>query len=418
MFTPFVIMRADYANMNIASQTGVSNYVNVGETDVGRVMPTAGLEYRYPLISVQSWGTQTVEPIAQLIVRPNETGVGVFPNEDAQSLIYDDSNLFKLNKFSGWDRAEGGGRANVGVQYNAQFNRGGNVNFLFGQSYQLFGQNSFALGGTTNTGLDSGLETARSDYVARASYQPNSTFMFTSRFRFDQTDFTLQRTELETTANFGRWTTQLMYGSYAAQPALGFLERREGILGNARLKVNPNWVLLAAARYDLQAHQVSQTQVGVGYIDDCLILALNYITDYAYSGSVSVNHTYMMQVSLRTLGGNTPGQGGIVTRGAGTYRHAMIAGEPEATAGWHRRGSGRDEDADGANMFDHLMTCRTAVGGCDIGRRRADAGDHRPSPARRRHRQWRADHGTRHRAAQQAHSIVDAKGAGAAGRHR
>jgi hypothetical protein len=39
-------------------------------------------------------------------------------------------------------------------------------------------------------------------------------------------------------------------------------------------------------------------------------LALNYITDYAYSGSVSVNHTYMMQVSLRTLGGNTSGGGG------------------------------------------------------------------------------------------------------------
>src|SRR5262249_14932457 len=147
----------------------------------------------------------------------------------------------------------------------------------------LFGQNSFALGGTTNTGLNSGLDTAASDYVARASYQPNSTFTFTSRFRFGETDFTVQRAELETTANFGRWTTMLMYGSYAAQPALGFLDRREGVLGNARLKVDTNWVLLAAARYDLRAHQVSQTQIGVGYIDDCLILALNYITDYAYS---------------------------------------------------------------------------------------------------------------------------------------
>jgi len=29
---------------------------------------------------------------------------GAFPNEDAQSLIFDDSNLFKVNKFSGWDR--------------------------------------------------------------------------------------------------------------------------------------------------------------------------------------------------------------------------------------------------------------------------------------------------------------------------
>ena len=150
-----------------------------------------------------------------------------------------------MNKFSGWDRVEGGGRANVGVQYTAQFNRGGNVNLLFGQSYQLFGQNSFALGGLTNTGLNSGLDTAQSDYVARASYQPNASFTFTSRFRFGQDDFTLQRSELETIASFGRWTTTVMYGSYAAQPSLGFPYRREGILGTARLKLNPNWLLMA-----------------------------------------------------------------------------------------------------------------------------------------------------------------------------
>ena len=308
VFTPFVMMRADVATMHIDSQPGVANYINVGDTTVGRVMPTVGLEYRYPLIGVQSWGTQTFEPIAQLIFRPDERAIGLLPNEDAQSLIFDDSNLFKINKFSGWDRSEGGSRANVGFQYTAQFNRGGNVNVLFGQSYQLFGQNSFALGGTTNTGLESGLDTARSDYVARVSYQPNSTFTYTSRFRFDEGDFTLQRTELETTANFGRWTTTLMYGNYAAQPVLGFLDRREGVLGSARLKLNANWVLMGAARYDIRADQFSQTQIGVGYIDDCLILALNYITDYAYSGSVSVNHTFMAQVSLRTLGGNVAGQ--------------------------------------------------------------------------------------------------------------
>ena len=305
MFTPFFIMRADFADMNISNQVGVSNYINVGQTDIGRVMPTAGFEYRYPLINVQSWGTQTVEPVAQFIFRPNEAYVGSFPNEDAQSLIFDDSNLFKVNKFSGWDRVEGGGRANVGVQYTAQFNRGGNVNLLFGQSYQLFGLNSFALGGTTNTGLNSGLDTAQSDYVARASYQPSSALTFTSRFRFAESDFTLQRSELETVANFGRWTTTVMYGNYAAQPLIGFLNRREGVLGTARVKVNPNWVLFGGAGYDLHANSVTTTQVGVGYIDDCLILALNYITSYAYSGSVSVNHTYMMQVSLRTLGGNT-----------------------------------------------------------------------------------------------------------------
>ena len=250
---------------------------------------------------------QTLEPIAQLIFRPDETGIGLLPNEDAQSLIFDNSNLFKVNKFSGWDRVEGGSRANVGFQYTAQFNRGGNVNVLFGQSYQMFGQNSFAIGGLANTGLGTGLDTALSDYVARVSYQPNSTFLFTSRFRLKEDDFTLQRSEVEAAANFGRWSTSVMYGNYAAQPQLGFLERREGVLGSARLKLNSNWVLFGAARYDLLNAQLSQSQIGVGYIDDCLILALNYITDYAYSGSVSVNRTFMMQISLRTLGGNAAG---------------------------------------------------------------------------------------------------------------
>ncbi len=111
--------------------------------------------------------------------------------------MFDDSNLFRVDKFSGWDRVEGGSRANYGLQYTAQINQGGFINALFGQSYSLFGQNSFALGGTTNTGLDSGLDTTKSDYVARLSYQPNSTYAFTSRFRFNNDTFGVQRTELE-----------------------------------------------------------------------------------------------------------------------------------------------------------------------------------------------------------------------------
>jgi LPS-assembly protein len=182
------------------------------------------------------------------------------------------------------------------------------VNFLFGESYQLFGVNSFAVGGLTNTGINSGLDTTRSDYVARASYQPNAALMFTSRFRFDQATWAVQRTELETTANFGRWTTQLMYGDYAAQPALG-LDHREGILGTGRYKINENWVFLGGAQYDLRADKISQTQIGVGYIDDCLILALNYMTSYSYSGSTSANNTVFLQIGLRTLGGITMGQG-------------------------------------------------------------------------------------------------------------
>ena len=308
IFTPFASVRVDAGSMRINNDPGVSNFINTGDTNLVRAMPTIGLEYRYPFISIESWGTQTVEPIAQVIVRPNELQIGRWPTEDAQSLTYDDSNLFRVDKFAGWDRVEGGGRANYGLQYTAQINQGGFINALFGQSYSLFGQNSFAYGGTTNTGLQTGLDTTASDYVARVSYQPNSTYTFTSRFRFDNDRFTVQRFELEARASFDRWSGSLLYGDYAAQPEMGFLDRHQGILGTGTVKLDANWVMLGAARYDINAGKFDQTRIGLGYVDDCLILGLNYITNYTYSGNVQANHTIMLQLSLRTLGGTSATQ--------------------------------------------------------------------------------------------------------------
>ena len=302
VFTPFASVRADFASLSVKSDPNVGNFIDTGESNVVRVMPTVGLEYRYPFINVQPWGTTTIEPIAQVIVRPNETKIGSLPNEDAQTLVFDDSNLFRVDKFSGWDRVEGGGRVNYGVQGTTQFNNNGFVNVLFGQSYSLFGQNSFAVGDASNTGLDSGLDTRTSDYVARASYQPNSTYKFTSRFRFDQSSLALQRMELETSASFERWNAMLLYGDYAAQPEIGFMTRRRGVLGSGQFKINSNWVLLGSALYDVDDKKFAQTSLGLGYVDDCLILGLNYITNYTYSGNVTANHQIMLQLSLRTLG--------------------------------------------------------------------------------------------------------------------
>ncbi len=304
--TPFLGLRGDFATLNVENQPGVSNYIATGSSELSRVMPTAGVEYRYPFVDAEPWGTQTIEPIAQLILRPNEASIGKFPNEDAQSLVFDDSNLFRVDKFSGWDRVEGGGRANVGFQYTAQLNRAGTVNMMFGQSYQLFGENSFSAGvnDITNTGLNSGLDKTASDYVGRITYQPNQVYAFTARGRFDEETFQIERLELESRATFDRWSLQVLYGNYAPQPELGFLFRRQGILGGASLKLTENWVLLGSARYDLYAHEIDQSRIGVGYTDDCFMLSVNWLTGYTYetTGPPKPNNSFMLQMSLRTLG--------------------------------------------------------------------------------------------------------------------
>jgi len=316
IWTPFASIRADGIDASISNQPGVSSFLPVGDTQALRVMPTVGLEYRYPFINVQPWGTTTVEPIAQVIIRPNESYAGKLPNEDAQSLVFDASNLFSVDKFSGYDRVEGGGRANVGVQATTQFDRGGSVNVLFGQSYQLFGLNSFAVADVTNTGVDSGLQNAKSDYVGSVNYSPNRTYTFSVRTRLDEQTLDINRLEVEGRAAFDRWSVSLMYGNYAAQPDLGYLTRREGLLGSASLKIATNWVVTGAARWDLVANNINQYIVGAGYVDDCFVLAANYVTSYSYSAGTTppvLSHAFMLQLGLRTLAtSSTTAGGGIV----------------------------------------------------------------------------------------------------------
>ena len=313
IFTPFAILRADAIDASISNQPGVSNFLPVGDTQAVRLMPTVGLEYRYPFINVQPWGTTTIEPIAQIIARPNETYAGKLPNEDAQSMVFDASNLFAVDKFSGYDRVEGGGRANVGVQATTQFDRGGSINVLFGQSYQLFGMNSFAVVDATNTALNSGLQNPRSDYVARVNYSPNRTYTFSVRSRFDEATQNLNRFEAEGRAAFDRWSVSMIYGNYAAQPELGYLTRREGLLGSASIKLASNWVVSGSARWDLEANKLNQYIIGAGYVDDCFVLAANYVTSYSYSAGLTppvLNHTIMLQIGLRTLANSSSSAGG------------------------------------------------------------------------------------------------------------
>ena len=308
IWTPFASLRADAINADITNQPGVSSFLPAGDTTALRVMPTIGLEYRYPFINVQPWGSTTIEPIAQVIIRPNESYAGKLPNEDSQSMSFDTSNLFSVDKFSGYDRVEGGGRANAGVQATTQFDRGGAVTAVFGQSYQLFGLNSFAVQDVTNTAVDSGLQTPKSDYVASLSYSPNRTYTIATRARFDEATGNIQRFEAEARANFDRWSVSVLYGDYAAQPDLGYLTRREGILVSGSVKIANNWVAQGAARWDLVANQINQYVIGAGYVDDCFVLAANYVTSYSYATTTSppiLGHAFMLQIGLRTIANTT-----------------------------------------------------------------------------------------------------------------
>ena len=128
----------------------------------------------------------------------------------------------------------------------------------------------------------------------------------------DEATLNVNRFEAEGRASFDRWSVSLIYGNYAEQPNLGYLTRREGLLGSGSIKVAANWVVSGAARWDLAANKLNQYIIGAGYVDDCFVLAANYVTSYQYSaGTVPpvLSHAFMFQIGLRTIANTTAGGG-------------------------------------------------------------------------------------------------------------
>lgn len=305
VFTPFASLRGDAYAVDIGDPylelTGgesiVGEYIATGERTVFRGMPTVGLEYRWPFLFSSRWGYQIIEPMGQIIARPDEQKADVLPNEDAQSLVFDDTTLFARDKFSGYDRVEGGTRANVGVRYSFQGHNGVSAGGTFGQSYHLAGENPFPAG--------TGLETDRSDYVASAYVSPIPNVEVASRMRFDESDFSLMRHDLETRGRFGPVRARVTYSDISADPAAGFDYDRRELRATSSLQLDENWRVFGSGRIELDGpepgSQWISNSLGLGYADECIAFALSYERRHVRDGDLEPDERITFRLNLRTL---------------------------------------------------------------------------------------------------------------------
>ncbi len=294
--TPFLYFRGD------AIFSDPHNSSVLPETSSGmlvRGMPAAGLEYSYPVAITSPIGNQIIEPIAQLIVRPNELEATYIPNEDAQSLVFDANNLFDYDKFSGYDRVEGGTRANIGVRYSGSFSHGFGVSGTFGQSFQLAGVNSFAKATQYSTGSYSGLESDVSDYVAGLSLSTKTGFLASSGVRFDNENFEVNRFDGQILGIGGPLTAALTYAFIRSQPDLGIDEDRSELQASASLRLNESWRVFGSSRYDLIADEFVRHAFGLAYDSEEFSVSFSYSNDLTTNPS---DQTFYLRAGFRTLG--------------------------------------------------------------------------------------------------------------------
>lgn len=304
VLTPFAGARADLFAIDNRDPN-----VDLDDELHGRLMPYAGLTYRWPWLVTANWGTQVIEPVAEIIARPNEGGIGDLFNEDAQSVVFDDTNLFGTTKFSGYDRVEGGVRANVGLRYTLQTYAGGALSLVLGQSYQVAGRNSYEDPDILDSAGNSGLTTSQSDYVAGLYVDTNRGFTMSAKGRFDEEKFNLERAEVAAAALTGPLASRVVYAYLAEQPDIGILDDRQEVQGSASLRVFDRVRVFGLLRYDIVDEEIIRQGAGLAYDDDALSASVAYSEDRGEDDEDPTDRTIFFRIGLRTIGDVTASAG-------------------------------------------------------------------------------------------------------------
>ena len=308
VLTPMLALRGDLVNVDMTAPNLIDpvNYSYAGGFDGNdansRVMATAGLEARYPFLVSTDNSTHIIEPIAQIYMRPNEPMAGRLPNEDAQSFVFDATNLFERDKYSGYDRIEGGTRANVGIRYTGSFDNGYTLNGLFGQSYHLAGTNSFATDDLVYAGSSSGLETDTSDFVGMVGATTPFGLSLAASGRFDESNFSLQRTGATVAYGNDRFQSSLTYAHIDPQAKYGSTEIASEVQAAGSVRLTENFSVSGAINWDLNNDVISRRSVGFTYEDECTIFSLGISDIPDVSNTAANDWRVVARLSFRTLG--------------------------------------------------------------------------------------------------------------------
>jgi len=283
LVTFFANLRADAYHV---TDTGVSG---TDEETVGRVLPWAGAEWRYPLVRTD-WGwKQIIEPIVQVIAAPYGGNPNEIPNEDSAAFEFDETNLFSFNKFPGLDRWETGPRVNAGVRAAAYFDEGF-VEAILGQSYRFHEDNAFA--------EETGLRNQQSDYVGRLTVQPDGNIRLVHRFRIDQSAARFERNEVYAEAFDPDWYS-FKAGYVLLEPDPLLPDQREEVNVAGSIQALDNIWLRGSGRRDLAGDQMIESKFGISYEDDCAEFGVDFRRRFTRDRDIEPASSFLFTFRLK-----------------------------------------------------------------------------------------------------------------------
>ena len=270
-----------------------------------RGIAAGAVDLEWPFAGPALGGTQTITPRVQVVAAPLNLNRGI-PNEDSRSNDLDDTDLFAINRFSGYDKFESGTRVTYGAQYSLT-----RPKFTFtseiGESIRLDGAgNGKFLAGT-------GLSGQFSDIVGRNTLQYGDLFSITHRFRIDSKDGGLRRNEIDVTTGTAQTYLTIGYAylnrNIQLEDILDFQELRVG----ARVAFSRFWSAYGSVIIDLTTKSIEPTttangfqpirhRVGVQYEDECFRFGVTWRRDYTSDRDFRAGNSFIFTVAFKNLG--------------------------------------------------------------------------------------------------------------------
>lgn len=271
--TPYLGARLDGAWYDRTTGAVAAGYPAASDAMLFNITPIAAMDFRWPLLASNGLDTHLLEPVAQLVYRGSSTTAVGITNDDAQSFIFDTSNLFSYNRFSGIDRQETGLRANVGVHYAGNFADGSWIDAIAGQSFHLLGVNALGVPDAAQIGTSTGLGNTASYIVASVRGGFSNGVNLGGKLQVDPTGPRITRAAagISFTA-FGLVSVGSDYSYVVADPLLGTVTDKHTVSGSVGVPVADYWTATAGLSYDISGASWSAASTGLTYDDGYLVL--------------------------------------------------------------------------------------------------------------------------------------------------
>ena len=298
-------LRGDVYHSSDNALTSVASYAG----DPGwqaRGIAAAAVDMRWPFVGKAFGGVQRIAPRVQIVASPHLANLSL-PNEDARAVDLEDSNLFALNRFAGYDRFEDSSRVTYGLEYGLDLPNF-SLSAIIGQSYRLDRQESILPDGT-------GLSDRTSDIVGRTTIRYKNFVSLIHRYRLDKDNLSVRRNEIDATV--GSKKTYAMVGylrlNRNALTGLEDLQDREELRLGGRVQFARFWSMFGSTVVDLtdakedpvsisDGYEPVRHRLGIAYEDDCLTLGFTWRRDYQTNGDARKGNGFQLRLAFRNIG--------------------------------------------------------------------------------------------------------------------